>query len=326
MLVFIIRRLLWMIPVLFFISLITFALMHAAPGGPWDTDPTRKQLDPRTEKALNARFGLDKPVFFNTEGKITEPWTYLDSQFFNYIWKVATKFDFGPSYRRRGVEVAQIIQDGLPYSFKLGLIAFGWSATLGILLGMIAALNQNSPLDYISLFLATILRSTPSFVLGIFLIIIFASTLHWVNIVQTDWNGIKPFLLPSIALGAPTMAFVARLTRGSMLEVMRQDYVRTARAKGVAERAVVVVHMMKNAMLPVVTILGPTFVGLITGSFIIEQLFGMPGIGRLFVESINSRDYSMIMASTLFFAALVALANMVVDVTYAFIDPRIRLS
>lgn len=319
---FLIRRVLWMVPVLFFISLITFALMHAAPGGPWDTDPSRKQLTPAQVKALNAKFGLDKPVFINTEGG-----NPLDSQFFNYIWNAVSKFDFGPSYRQRGRDVADIIKVGLPYSVRLGGIAFGWATVFGIILGIVAALNQNTWIDYVSLFLGTVLRATPSFVLGIFLIVFFASTLHWVTVIP-DWEGggVRPYILPALVLGAPTMAFITRLTRTSMLEVTRQDYVRTARAKGLSERVVVIGHMLKNAMIPVVTILGPAFVGLVTGSFIIETLFGMPGIGQLFVRSINERDYSLIMGTTLFYAFLVAVANMIVDLTYAFIDPRIRLS
>ena len=326
MLAFIIRRLLWLIPVLLLLSFITFGLMHIAPGGPWDTDPSRKQLDPRTEKALNEKFGLDKPIFFNRNGNIQQPWTYLDSQYFNYVWKIVRYGDFGPSYRRRGIDVVDIIKQGIPYSLKLGLMAFAWSVTFGILIGITAALHQNTWVDYVSLFSATILRSTPTFVLGILLIIIFASTLKWVSVIQEDWSGIQPFLLPALVLGAPTMAFIARLTRSSMLEVVRQDYIRTARAKGLSENTVVLGHMLKNALIPVITILGPAFAALVTGSFIIETLFGMPGIGQLFVTSINSRDYSLIMATTLFYAFLVAIANMLVDVTYAFIDPRIRLS
>ncbi|MFN8499104.1 MAG: ABC transporter permease [Anaerolineae bacterium] len=326
MISFIIRRLLWMIPVLLFITFITFALMHMAPGGPWDTDPSRRQLSAAQVKAMNARFGLDKPVFFNTEGTPSKPWTYLDSQFFNYIWNIVTKFDFGPSYRQRGRDVSEIIMAGLPTSFKLGFIAFVWATVVGIGLGLWAALRQNTMGDYTALFLATVLRSIPSFVLGIFLIVIFVGWLHWMNIIQDDWSGIQPYIMPAIVLGAPVMAFIARLTRSSMLDVTRQDYIRTARAKGLSERTVVMGHMLKNAMIPVVTVLGPSFVLLVTGSFIIETLFGMPGIGQLFVTSINSRDYSLIMATTLFYAFLVAIANMLVDITYAFIDPRIRLS
>ena len=325
MLQFIIRRMLWMIPTLFILAWITFALMHAAPGGPWDTDPSRKQLDPRTEQQLNRRFGLDKPEYFNPNGDPSRPWTYLDSQFFNYIFK-ALQGDLGASFRRRGQDVQEIIGRGLPYSARLGLIAFAWSTVLGLALGVMASLNQNTYIDYISGFLATFLRSVPSFVLGIYLIIIFATWLKLVPVIQSDWNGITPYILPAIALGAPTMAFVMRLTRGSMLEVIRQDYIRTARAKGLGDRAVIMGHMLRNALIPVVTILGPAFVALVTGSFIIENLFAIPGIGRLFVEAIGQRDYPMIMGTTLFYAVLVAIANLAVDVTYAFIDPRIRLS
>ena len=325
MLAFVIRRLLWLIPVLLLLSFITFGLMHIAPGGPWDTDPSRKQLDPRTEAQLNRRYGLDKPQYFNANGDPTRPWTYLDSQFFNYIFK-AVQGDLGASFRRRGQDVQDIIARGLPYTARLGVLAFTWATLLGLALGVMAALNQNTYIDYISGFLATFLRSVPSFVLGIYLIIIFATWLKLVPVIQNDWGGITPYALPAIALGAPTMAFVMRLTRGSMLEVIRQDYIRTARAKGLSDRAVIMGHMLRNALIPVVTILGPALVGLVTGSFIIENLFAVPGIGRLFVEAIGQRDYPMIMGTTLFYAFLVALANLAVDITYAFIDPRIRLS
>jgi ABC-type dipeptide/oligopeptide/nickel transport system permease component len=190
---------------------------------------------------------------------------------------------------------------------------------------MIAALNQNTFLDYSSLFLVTSGISVPSFVLAIFLIIIFGSWLGWIDIIVDDWTQIKYWFMPSLVLGFGTMAYTARLTRTSMLEVMRQDYVRTARAKGLAERVVVVRHMLKNALIPVITILGPALAGLVTGSFIIETMFSFPGMGRAYVQSIGQRDYSMIMGTTIIYALLVAVANLSVDIVYGFIDPRIRL-
>jgi oligopeptide transport system permease protein len=326
---YIIRRLLWLIPVLFFVSLITFTLMHMAPGGPWDRDPSARQVDARTQQLLNKKFGLDKPMFLNTAGG-----NPLDSQFFNYIWN-AMRGDLGPSYRQRGLEVQDILfkpPEGKPfwqsrfgYTARLGLIALGLAVIIGIPAGIIAALNRNTFIDYLTLFISTIGVSVPSFVVAIFLIIIFASRLKLIKIVQSDWGNPSAWVIPALVLGFGTMAYLTRLTRSSMLEVMQQDYVRTARAKGLSEWMVVGRHMVRNALIPVVTILGPALAGLVTGSFIIESMFSFPGSGRAYVQAISQRDYSMIMATTLIYAILVALANLTVDILYGFLDPRIKV-
>ena len=304
-----IRRLLWLVPVLFTVALITFVLMHTAPGGPWDTNPLAKRVDPRTEEILNRRYGLDKPLW---------------QQFTNYVWN-AMQGKLGPSYRLRGRDVEDVIIERFPTTAKLGLISLALALIVGLPLGIISALKQNSVVDYLSLFFATIGTAVPNFVLGIFLIIIFATGLRWVPVIANDWSTWRPWALPSIVLAAGTAAYLTRLTRASMLEVMNQDYIRTARAKGLAEIFVVLRHMVRNALIPVVTILGPALANLVTGSFIIEYLFSVPGMGRLYVTGVNQRDYSMIMGNTLFYAVIVALANLGVDVTYAFLDPRIRL-
>lgn len=326
---YLIRRVFWLIPVLFFVSLITFSLMHAAPGGPWDRDLEAKQVDKRTQELLDQRFGLDKPLFFNLEGG-----NPLDSQFFNYIWN-AMRGDLGPSYRQRGRDVQDILfqpsegkqiwESRFGYSMRLGLLALVVAVVLGVPLGVLAALKRNSFLDYVSLFLSTIGISVPSFVMAIFLIILFAIQLKIMKIVQQDWSTPGAWLVPAAVLGFHTFAYVTRLTRSSLLEVMQQDYIRTARAKGLAERAVVVRHMLRNALIPVVTILGPALAGLVTGSFIIETMFSFPGSGGEYVRAIRNRDYSMIMATTLVYALLVAVANLTVDLVYGFLDPRIRL-
>lgn len=326
---YIVRRLLWLIPVLFFVSLITFTLMHMAPGGPWDRDPSARQVDSRTQQLLNKKFGLDKPMFLNTAGG-----NPLDSQFFNYIWN-AMRGDLGPSYRQRGLDVQDILfkpPEGKPfwqsrfgYTARLGLIALGLAVIIGIPAGIIAALNRNTFVDYLTLFISTIGVSVPSFVVAIFLIIIFASRLKLIKIVQSDWGNPNAWVIPAIVLGFGTMAYLTRLTRSSMLEVMQQDYVRTARAKGLSEWMVVGRHMVRNALIPVVTILGPALAGLVTGSFIIESMFSFPGSGRAYVQAISQRDYSMIMATTLIYAILVALANLTVDILYGFLDPRIKV-
>ncbi len=216
-------------------------------------------------------------------------------------------------------------QSRFGYSLRLGLTALSFAIIIGIPIGILAALKQNTIWDYTALFVATSGISVPSFVLAIFLIIIFGSWLHWIDILVDDWTLPKYWVMPALVLGFGTMAYTARLTRSAMLEVLRQDYVRTARAKGLAERVVVLRHMLKNALIPVITILGPALAGLVTGSFIIETMFSFPGMGRAYVQAISQRDYSMIMGTTVIYALLVAVANLSVDVVYVLIDPRIRL-
>ena len=334
MLAFIIRRLLWAIPVLFFVALVSFFLMHQAPGGPFDRDGDKKQVDGATLKALNARFGLDKPQYFNpgAAGKLWEsgernPFAigraYLDSQFFNYVFNAA-RGDLGPSYRQRGKSVQDIILKQWPYSLRLGLFALTFAVLVGIPLGIIAALRQNSIVDYISLFFATVGVSVPTFVIGLLVIILFGTTLKWISITNNDWNTWRPYIAPGLVLGLSTMSFITRITRSTVLEIKRQDYIRTARAKGLNERMVIVRHILRNAMIPVVTVLGPALVDLITGAVITESIFSIPGVGRFFVDAIFQRDYSMIMGSTLIYATLVVMANIVVDLSYGLLDPRIR--
>ena len=324
------KRLLWMIPVLFTVALITFILMHSAPGGPWDRDLNARQVDAGTQKVLNAHYGLDKPLW-----RQFVAYTFAD---FNKEGKLVCGLvcgNLGPSYRVRGRTVQDILfsppkdksvlLSKFGYSMRLGFFAVMMAAIIGIPVGVVAALKQNSWVDYLSLFIATAGISLPSFVMAIFLIIIFASTLHWISVIPRSWDDIRGWILPAAVLGFGTMAYVARLTRTSMLEVLRQDYVRTARAKGLHERVVVARHMMRNALIPVVTVLGPSLAALVTGSFIIETMFSFPGMGKEFVTAISRRDYSMIMGTTLIYVLLVSIANLTVDFLYVFIDPRIRL-
>jgi oligopeptide transport system permease protein len=304
--------------------------MHAAPGGPWDRDPGRRQVDPATQQRLNHKFGLDKPMWRQFVAYIVGD-VNGEGQFVCG----AVCGNLGPSYRQRGRTVQEILfsaPEGKPfwdsrfgYSIRLGLLALLLAVMIGIPAGILAAIKQNSWIDYLSALVANIGVSLPSFVIGIYLIIIFGVMLHWVNVVPRSWSELKSWIIPALVLGFTTMAFTARLTRSSMIEVMRQDYVRTARAKGQIEYRVVWVHMLKNALIPVVTTLGPALAGLITGSFIIETMFSFPGIGREYVQAISNRDYSMILGSTLLYGALIALANLSVDVMYSFLDPRIRV-
>lgn len=332
---FIVRRILWAIPVLFFVSLVTFFLMHQAPGGPFDKDNNRKQVDGSTLKALNSRFGLNKPQYVNPAavGKFWDagernPFVlgraYLDSQYFGYIGNAA-RGDLGPSYRQRGKSVQQILAEHWGYSLRLGVIALVFALVVGIPLGVLAALKQNTAFDYIGLLFATIGISVPTFVTGLLVIIVFGTKLGWISITSNDWNTWRPYLAPGLVLGLASMAGITRITRTAVLEVKRQDFVRTARAKGLAESPVILRHIMRNAMIPVVTTFGPILLGLVTGAVITESIFSIPGIGKYFVDSIFQRDYSMIMGTTLAYALLLVIVNLLVDLSYGFLDPRIRV-
>jgi oligopeptide transport system permease protein len=293
--------------VIFVVSVITFLLMHAAPGTPFQPTSDRP-LPPAVIERLERQFGLDRPIH---------------EQYISWVGNIL-QGDLGPSYRIRGRGVSDIITDNMWASIQLGSMAFGMAVILGIPLGVIAALRQNKWPDYVSTFISVIGIATPSFVLAVLLVLIFAVTLHWFP--TSGWRGPEYWVLPTIALSGYGIAQVARYTRASMLEVTRRDYVRTAQSKGLKERTIVTVHMLRNAFIPVVTILGPLLAGLVTGSFVVESVFAIPGIGRFFVDAIFQRDYGLIMAVTLIYAILIAVMNLVVDVAYAWIDPRIRYS
>jgi oligopeptide transport system permease protein len=300
---YIIHRIFWLIIVLFVVSFITFSLMHLVPGGPWDRE---KALDQRVVEALNKKYGLDKPFLV---------------QFGNYIAGIFHG-DLGASYSRQDRDVSEILMQGLPKTATLGVTAFLLAILIGVPLGMVAALKQNSFIDYASVLFATIFASIPGFVLGILLIIIFSVTLHWLP--TGGWGSIRQIIMPAFALATLPAAFIARITRASTLEVLRQDYVRTAHAMGIKQRVVLIRHVLRNSLIPVITVAGPELAFLVSGSFIIENLFSIPGIGRLFVNGVFARDYPLIMGSILFYAFTVAFINLVVDLLYAVIDPRIR--
>jgi oligopeptide transport system permease protein len=311
--VYIVRRLLWMIPVLLSVILITFFLAHLAPGSPWDKEG--RQLPEATRHQLDIKYGLDKPI-----------WT----QFGIYLWNVM-HFDFGVSYTHPAQTVTQLLFQSWPYTFNLGAITFVVIIFFGILFGVVAALRQNTWVDYAAVGLATIGASVPNFVVGITLIIFLSNFLY--KLTEATFylpTGGYPqdflhMILPVATLSFLPIAFLTRLTRSSTLEALRQDFVRTAWAKGLRERVVVVRHVLKNSMIPVVTTAGPLFANLITGSLIIESVFTIPGIGRTFVQSIDARDYPMILGTTVLYAVIVAVLNLIVDVAYVFIDPRVRL-
>jgi oligopeptide transport system permease protein len=300
---YLIRRLLWLVPVLLFVAAITFALMHSVPGGPWDRD---KPLPPAAVEQLNRKYGLDQPLW---------------EQFGRYLLGLL-QGDLGVSYRQSNRSVSEVIGGGIKVSATLGGLAMLLSAVVGVPLGIVAALRRNRALDYISVSLATLGASTPNFVLGIILIVIFASTFHLLPTI--GWGSWKQAIMPILALSALPTAFLARITRASTLEVLQQDYVRTAWAKGLPARTVVLRHVARNALIPVLTLAGPLAAALVTGSFIVESQFAIPGVGRAFVTAIFGRDYGVIMGVTLFYALVVAAANLAVDLAYAAADPRIR--
>jgi oligopeptide transport system permease protein len=271
-----IRRILWLIPVLLFVSLITFTLMKITPGGPWDKD---KAVAPQIVQSLNRKYNLDKPAW---------------EQYLLYISN-AVRGDLGPSYVYQDRSVTQIIGGGLPATASLG--------------------------DYVALGFGTIFASVPTFVLGFVLIIVFALTLHLVP--TTGWGKPNQYVLPVLTLGLNQAALLTRITRACVLDVSRQDFMRTARAKGLREFVLVRRHLLQNALIPVVTVIGPILAFLIVGSVIVETIFSVPGVGRLLVQGISQRDYSLIMGSTLLYAVVIAVLNLVVDMLYVFIDPRI---
>lgn len=302
---YVIRRLLWIIPVLFAISLITFVLMHAVPGGPWDRE---KPLPRSVVERLNAEYGLSDP---------------LPVQYLRWAGSLLTG-DLGPSYRYRDRTVNDIVGDGLATTVQLGVMAFALAVIIGIPLGMIAALRHNGLPDYAATSISIAGIATPSFVLAMLLVVVFSVTLRWLP--THGWEGPSSYILPTVALAGYPIAQIARYTRASMLEVTRKDYIRTAHSKGLRERTVVAVHMTRNALIPVLTILGPILAYLVTGSFIVELIFSIPGIGRYYVSGIGERDYGLIMAMTMLYAVAIAVINLVVDILYAYVDPRIRYS
>ncbi len=301
---YIIRRVLWMIPLLWAVATVTFFLMHAVEGGPFDRD---KELPPNVVANLEKKYNVDKP---------------LVEQYGLYLWDLV-QGDLGLSFETNR-EVSTIIREGLEVSAQLGAAAFLYAMVFGMTMGVIAALNQNRMGDYLGVFFATIGTALPNFIMATFLVIIFSVQLGWFDVLGWEFGNYRKMVLPILALGTLPAAYIARITRASVLEVLNQDYIRTARAKGLAEWVVIMRHTIKNAMVPILTVAGPIFAFLVTGSFIVERIFAINGVGRHFVTAIFQRDYGVIMGTTIFFTVIVALANLAVDILYAVADPRIR--
>ena len=305
MFIYVLRRLLWGVVVLLVISFIVFALMHSVPGGPFDRE---KKLPQSIIANLEAYYGLDAPLW---------------EQYLDYIWGLI-RFDLGPSYSSRSRTVNDIITSHFPVSAQLGALAFSLAVLIGIPLGIISALKQNTFADYLSMSIAIMGISIPNIALGPLLIWGLGLKLHLLPVAR--WGSIEQMIMPVITLGMSNSALVARLTRASILQVIREDYIRTARAKGLSERKVALYHTLRNALIPVVTVLGPLFAFLVTGTLIVEQIFAIPGLGRYFVTSITNRDYPVIMGVTLLLSSVIVLMNLVVDIIYSWLDPRIKYS
>ncbi len=304
---FVIRRVVWTIPVILLVIFLTFVLMRQIEGNPFRT--SERAIPESIQANLEEKYGLDRPWYV---------------QYAKYVQGVAT-FDLGPSLVLRNRSVNDIIADHFPVSLELGGLAMLFALVVGVPLGMLSALRANSVVDYGAMFVSNVGFAIPSFLVATLLIYYFA--LQWGDITglpTSGWASWEAKILPTIALGLAPMAYFARLTRGSMLETLQQDYIRTAKAKGLRWRRVVVVHTLRNSLIPVVTAAGPILGFLITGSFVIEQIFAIPGIGRYYVTAVTARDYSVVMGLTVLLAIIVIVANMVVDILYGFLDPRTR--
>ena len=300
----ILRRLATAIPVLLAVITLTFFMVHSAPGGPFDEE---KAVSPEVLIKLNERYNLDEPLMV---------------QYFDYLGNVL-QGDFGPSFRYPSRSVTELISIGLPITFELALYAILFALMLGIVAGVISSLRPNTAYDYIPMTVAMAGICIPSIILGPSLTLIFGIWLNWLPV--TGWGDIPgDKILPTITLGTAYAAYCARLTRGGMPEILNQDFIRTARAKGLSEFRVVVVHALRGGLTPVIAFLGPAMAGLLAGSFVVETIFGIPGLGRFYVEAAFNRDYTMILGTSIFFSCLIISFNLLSDLVAASLNPRLR--
>jgi oligopeptide transport system permease protein len=307
MLRFLVRRLLVAIPTLFVVITVAFFMMRAAPGSPFSSD---RKLPPEIEKNIEKKYHFDEPLIV---------------QYGEYLGGVLHG-DLGPSLKYRDKSVLDIIGQNYRVSLTIGLSAFVIAVFFGVSLGVIAALRQNGPADYTTMAIAILGVCIPSFVTAPLLQLVFGSNLGWLPIAGWDNGALPNLVLPVVVLSLPQIAIISRLTRAGMIEALRSNYVRTARAKGLPELRIVTKHAIRAAVLPLVSYLGPAFAGLMTGSLIVERIFGLPGLGKFFVTSALQRDYTVVMGMVIFFAALILLLNLVADMLYAVLDPRVRLA
>ncbi|MEE8281141.1 MAG: oligopeptide ABC transporter permease OppB [Gammaproteobacteria bacterium] len=303
MLRFALKRVFGAIPTLLVLIALAFFLIKVAPGGPFDTD---RRIPPEIEANLQAAYNLDEPLYI---------------QFGLYLGGLL-RGDFGPSFQYRDYTVTELIATGFPVSLRLGGFAMLLAFFVGVAVGTIAALKQNSFTDHAAMAVAMTGISIPNFVMAPLLVLLFAVTLKWLPAGGLgDWRN---FVLPVIALALPQIAYIARLTRGSMIEVLRADFIRTARAQGLPQRTVIIRHALKPALLPVISYLGPATAAIITGSVVIEQIFGVPGLGRFFIQGALNRDYTLVMGVVVFYGVLIIVFNLIVDLVYGWLDPRVQ--
>lgn len=305
MLVFIVRRLIGALVVLWLLGTLVFFISRFVPGGPFDQE---RALPPEIKANILAKYKLDLP---------------LHLQYISYL-KDLVRGEFGPSFKFIGRDVNDILRDTFPVSLQLGVFALLIAYIFGIPIGIISAYKQNTWVDSFTMFTAIVGITLPNFLAGAILILIFAKHLRWFP--AGLWEGPAYWVLPAICLGIRPIAFIARLLRSSILEVVQEDYIRTARAKGLSEFPIMMKHVFKNSLIPIITITGPLAAGIVTGSFVVEQIFAIPGMGRHFVTAVSNRDYPLVMGTTIVYGILLILSNLAVDVTYAMVDPRIKLS
>lgn len=301
---FLLRRFFSILATLFVLATITFFLLRMVPGGPFDSD---KVLPPDIKANVEAKFGLDKPLYV---------------QYISYLSGM-TRFDFGPSFKYIGRTVSEIILDTLPTSVELGFYSLILAILLGIPLGILSAYKQNTWVDFSAMFMAVAGISLPSYFVAAILIYVFSLRLNLLP--PALWEEWVHKILPTITLGTRPAALIARLTRAALLESIRSDYVRTARAKGVSETMVVLKHALRNSLIPVITLLGPLAAYVLTGTFVIEYIFAIPGMGKYFIDAVTNRDYPLIMGVTMVYGFTLVAANLAVDICYAIVDPRIRV-
>ena len=301
---YILKRVLLALLTVWVVITITFFVSRAVPGGPFLGE---KAISAAAQAALEAKYGLDKPVM---------------EQYITYLTDIVTKFDFGPSLKQRGQDVIDIISRGLAVSAKLGVAAAAIATVFGVVMGAVAALKRNTVLDRSIMVFSTACVSMPSFIMGSLLLLVFALKL---NLVPANGTTAAGLILPIITLSLSPMANITRLTRSSMLDVLGQDYIRTAKAKGVSGMKIIFKHALRNALIPVITYIGPMLAYIVTGSLVVEKIFAVNGIGRAFVGSITDRDYPLIMGTTIVLASLIVIMNLVSDILYKVVDPRINL-
>ena len=305
MLNYFVRRILGIIPTLFVLMALAFFLIRLAPGGPFDSE---KVLLPEIEANLRAAYHLDEPLY---------------QQFARYLGNLL-QGDFGPSFQYRDLTVTELIMTGFPISLRLGAGAMVFAVIFGVLAGSVAALWQNSRTDYFVMAVSMTGISVPSFVMAPLLVLVFAVYLGWLPAGGLGGGSLRNMVLPVVALALPQIAYIARLTRGSLIEILRSNFIRTAKAQGLPMGKILLVHALKPALLPVVSYLGPATAAIITGSVVIEQIFGIPGLGRFFVQGALNRDYTLVMGIVVFYGVLIVVFNFLVDLAYAWLDPKVR--